>query len=427
MKQISRREFFSTLSSSIAMTAIPFAPRPAKGHLARESNGCWLSACAPLVIEDPAISLHTEIILTSASFDGIEGHGDPSHSTDYEITLYDSKGKPAGKEGGKKPLRINVPAMRTTVIKCSELVGAGRQFWGGLRVRMWARGKRPAFVSDLFSAVYVRWNYGGSFDMLHAHPDPLQLQQAETFYSSMPFPSLEEFSCTLSIFNPYEAVSEGRITVYSPDGASRIEQPYRLAPFETSLLSLNLEAKPTAPASISNHIDCSRADIKRGGSITIENTARSVKNFAYLMIKGRTGNIFSAEHTIHQGSYSSRRAASPFGPGGAFKAGGWVYTSFIFNRAEMAGLNLSSRIYLSAGRPIEDELWMLGYVTDAMGQIAWSTKLDEELQSKLPKGLLDQGSVRLLPFQSCELDFERMSLDTGFAGGLGIATSSRTS
>ncbi|HSE97471.1 MAG TPA: hypothetical protein VLD57_04320, partial [Blastocatellia bacterium] len=308
-----------------------------------------------------------------------------------------------------------------------DLVGREKPFWGGLRVRIRARGKRPTHVSDLFSAAYVRWNYQGSFDTLHAHPDPVQLQQAETFYSSMPFPSLEEFSCTLSVFNPYEAVSEGRIIVHSQDGGRSIEQPYRLAPFQSSLLSLNLDAKPEVASGISKHVVCSRPDIKRGGSITIENNAGSVKNFAYLMIKGKAANAFSAEHTIHQGSYAPRRAASPFGPGGSFKAGGWVYSSFIFNKAEMAGLSLSSRVYLSSGRPLEDELWMLGYVTDAMGRMVWSTRVDEELKAKLQKGLLEQGVIRMLPFQSCDLDFERLAIDSGFAGGLGVAVSSRTS
>jgi hypothetical protein len=425
MRRIDRREFLSKLSGSIAISAIPFAP--ARNALALEQDACWLSVCAPLVIEDASLGLHTDIILTSASFDGIDGHGDPASSTDYEINLYEQSGRPVRLDGAKAPLRVNVPAMRTTLIGCGDLVGRDRPFCGGLRVRMRAKGRRPAYVSDLFSAAYVRWNYQGSFDTLHAHPDPVQLQQAVTFYSSMPFPSLEEFSCTLSVFNPYEAVSEGRIIVYSQDGGKRIEQPYRLAPFESSLLSLNLDAKPGAASGISKYIVCSRPEIKRGGSITIENSAGSVKNFAYLMIKGKAGNAFSAEHTIHQGSYAPRRAASPFGPGGAFKAGGWVYSSFIFNRSEMAGLSLSSRVYLSSGRPLEDELWMLGYVTDALGQIAWSTRLDEELKTRLQKGLLDQGAIRMLPFQSCGLDFERLAIDAGFAGGLGLAVSSPTS
>lgn len=355
------------------------------------------------------------------------GHSDKSYSTDYEIALYDPEGKPVGVGASKKPLRLNVKAMRTTLIKCGDLTGSDRQFWGGLRVRMRARGKRPTYVSDLFSAAYARWNHKGSFDALHAHPDPLQLQQAETFYSSMPFPSLEEFSCTLSLFNPYEAVSEGRIVIHSQDGEKRIERSYRLAPFASTLLSLNLDAQTARAESIFDYKTCSTTHIKKGGSITIQNQQGTVKNFAYLMIKGKAGNAFAAEHTIHQGNYPVRRAGSPFGSGESFKPGGWVYTSFIFNKVEMAGLNLSSRVYLSSRRPLEDELWMLAYVTDAQGQIRWTTRNDQELRARLAEGFLDQGAVRLKPYQSCDMDFERLSLDSGFAGGLAVATSARTS
>jgi hypothetical protein len=425
MMRIDRREFLSKLYGSIAVTSIPFLKSPSLDIPA--SRGCWLSTCIPLVVEDPAIGLSTEIILTSNSFDGIDGHTDPSHSTDYEISLYDPAGKLVSAGGAGKPLRLNVPAMRTTVIRCADLVGAGRPFWGGCRLRMWAKGKRPTYVSDLFSAAYVRWNYRESFDALHSQPDPLQLQQAETFYSCIPFPNLEEFSCTLSVFNPYEAASSGRIILHSQDGDRRIERPYRLAPFQTTLLSLNLDAKPAPANSISSHVACSRQDIKKGGSITIENDAGTVKNFSFLMIKGKANNAFSAEHTIHQTNYSVERHESPFRPDRSFKARGWVYTSFIFNRAEMAGLNLSSRVYLSAGRPLEDALWLLGYATDAMGEIRWTTRSDDDLGSSIATSFLDRGAIRLQPFQSCELDFERLAVDTGFAGGLGIAASSRTS
>ncbi|HEY7547676.1 MAG TPA: hypothetical protein VID27_22450, partial [Blastocatellia bacterium] len=253
----------------------------------------------------------------------------------------------------------------------------------------------------------------------------LQFQTHDRFFSSMPFPSLEEFQCSLSVSNPYETPSSGRIIVYSPDGSRRREQPYNLAPFGAALFNLN-EGKLSAD--IGNVIARPLASkAGRGGSLTIENDEAKVKNFAYMIIRGKTTNSIAAEHTIHQTNYPVTRGASPFGADQSFKPRGWVYSCFIFNGVKMGGLDMSSRVYLSAGRPLEDEMWLLAYTTDAEGNLQWTTRHDEGLRGLLPSGFLSQGAIRFSPHQSCDLDFQRLSLKKGFAGGIGIATSPQTS
>lgn len=418
---MNRRHFLSQLSGSMAMLALPVraASPPANG-------GCWLSVCVPLVIEDAAGGLHTEIILTSASFNGLEGYKEKEYATDYEVYLYDFTGKACSSDGRNKVVRMTVPAMRPAVIKCSDLIGGRGSFWGGMKIRMWAKGKQSMYVADLFSAAFVKWSFADSFDMLHAHPDPLQFQMPDRFFSSMPFPSLDEYSCTLSVFNPYETSSTGRIIVHAGDGQGQIEQPYKIVPHGSTLFNLNSGTLGTDLTYLFNRAT-PRKELIKGGSILIENDEAKVKNFAYMLIKGKANNAFAAEHTIHQGNYPVRRGSSPFGKDQSFKARGWVYSTFIFKNKTIGELNMSSRVYLSAGRPLEDEMWLLAYTTDAEGNIQWSTRNDDELASCLPASFFAQGAIRLKPFQSCGLDFEKLSLKSDFAGGIGIATSPQTS
>lgn len=416
-----RRHFLSQLSGSVAMLALPVraASTPVSG-------GCWLSVCVPLVIEDPAVGMHTEIILTSASFNGLEGHKEKEYATDYEVHLYDFAGNACSSDGRNKGVRITVPAMHPTILKCGDLIGGRASFWGGMKIHMRAKGKQSMYVADLFSAAFVKWSFADSFDMLHAHPDPLQYQMPDRFFSSMPFPSLDEYSCTLSVFNPYETSSTGRIIVHSGDGQSNIEQPYKLGPHGTALFNLNT-ATLTADVKYLFNRATPHERLRKGGSILIENDQTRVKNFAYMLIKGKATNAFAAEHTIHQGNYPVRRGSPPFGDDRSFKARGWVYSGLIFKDRTIGELNLSSRVYLSAGRPLEDEMWLLAYTTDAEGNIQWSTRSDDVLPSLLPGSFFTQGAIRLKPFQSCELDFGNLSLKSGFDGGIGIGTSPQTS
>jgi hypothetical protein len=425
MLNINRRDFLSSLSVSFA--ALPFLTSAGARANAFAGKGCWLPVCVPLIIEDPVNHIHTDIILTSASFNGLAGYQDKAFSTEYELCLHDPTGKALPIDGSKESLRLSVPAMHTTLLKCSELIGGREPFWGGLRIRMLVKGQAASYVSDLFSAAFVRWNHAHGFDSLHAHPDPLQLQGTDRFYSSMPFPSLQEYACTLAVFNPYNRPSSGRITFHAEDGSRQIEQSYKLPPYGSARFNLNSDTPESHLKQTTLPVATNRKEIRKGGSLLIENGESTVKNFAYLMIKGKADNAFAAEHTIHQGNYSIKPGYSPFGANNSFNPRGWAFSSFIFKKALINGLELSSRVYLSSGRPLEDELWLLAYTTDAEGRLRWATSKDEELGLWLPPGMLQNGALKLRPFQSCALDFDKLSLDSGFAGGLAVATSPLTS
>jgi hypothetical protein len=418
MHSVDRRYFLAGLSSSMAAL---MSPRP----LFATAKECWLRVCVPVIIEDPASGIHTDIILTSATFDGLDGHRDREHATDYELQLYDAAGNAQPIDGASRVLKLTVPAMRTTVLPCSQLLRSQKSFRGAMSIRVWSKGKAPLYTSDLFSAAYARWNFPTGFDTLHAHPDPLQFQTHDRFFSSMPFPSLTEFQCALSIFNPYETQSSGRILVYSPEGSRRQEIAYNLPPFGSTLLDINEGRLSADMSSLIPRPSSSKSGLS--GSLTIENDEARAKNFAYMIIRGKTANSIAAEHTIHQTNYPVSRAVSPFGADQSFRPRGWVYSCFIFNGVKIGGLEMSSRVYLSAGRPLEEEMWLLAYTTDAEGNLQWTTRHDEGLRSFLPEGFLSQGAIRLRPFQSCDLDVERLSLKKNFAGGIGIATSPQTS
>ena len=69
MRDWDRRKFLSSLS--IALIPVAAGPRTAKGG---EKSTCWLEVCAPLIVEDSARGIHSEIILTSDTFAGARGH-----------------------------------------------------------------------------------------------------------------------------------------------------------------------------------------------------------------------------------------------------------------------------------------------------------------------------------------------------------------
>ena len=54
-------------------------------------------------------------------------------------------------------------------------------------------------TSDLFSSAFIRWTTEESFDNVHANPDPVQLQNSEGYYYSMPFPPLSEYESVLNL------------------------------------------------------------------------------------------------------------------------------------------------------------------------------------------------------------------------------------
>src|SRR5215472_6934779 len=89
---LNRRLFLSGLSSSFAVLALPPHSFLSQRGGPLADGACWLTVCIPLVIEDAARNLHTDIIVTSASFEGVEGYKNNSYLTDYEIYLYDFAG-----------------------------------------------------------------------------------------------------------------------------------------------------------------------------------------------------------------------------------------------------------------------------------------------------------------------------------------------
>src|SRR5204863_9474576 len=146
---------------------------------------------------DPSIGFESEIVLTSDNFIGARGYSDGEDATEYQIYLYDAEGRPFGDDGISKQLLV--PAMQTTVLSVGDIVGNNR-FWGGLKIRLRAKTRVPTHASDLFSSAFVRWKTPNSFANVHANPDPVQWQRADSFFYSMPFPTLRDYECLYSLF-----------------------------------------------------------------------------------------------------------------------------------------------------------------------------------------------------------------------------------
>src|SRR5687767_5557619 len=240
MKTLERRSFLSLVSSA----ALGSALYPALGLGKRNNQSvtpisnatCWLDVCAPFIIQDSALGIDSEIVLTSDNFIGATGYADGADATEYQIYLYDSEGHPVGDKGVAKGL--TAPAMRTTVIPVAELVGPNRSFWGGMTVRLRPKTRTPTHASDLFSSAFVRWKSRDSFTNVHANPDPLQWQRADSFFYSMPFPPLDDYDCVYSLFNPYAERSAGALTLYDQFGTKLKELPYDLKPHSSLLVDL---------------------------------------------------------------------------------------------------------------------------------------------------------------------------------------------
>ena len=193
MKTLERRSFLSLISSAAVGSA--FYPALGLGKQNTQSliqisnDTCWLDVCAPFIIQDSALGIDSEIVLTADNFIGASGYADGADATEYQVFLYDFEGRPLGDNGVAK--RLTAGAMRTTVIPVGELVGSRKSFWGGLKIRLRPKTRTPTHASDLFSSAFVRWQSRDSFTNVHANPDPLQWQRADSFFYSMPFPPLE--------------------------------------------------------------------------------------------------------------------------------------------------------------------------------------------------------------------------------------------
>jgi hypothetical protein len=421
MKTLERRSFLSLISTATVGSA--FYPALGFGNQNSQSpisNGtCWLDVCAPFIIQDAALGIDSEIVLTADNFIGANGHADGSDATEYQILLYDSEGRPIGENGIAR--RLTAEAMRTTVIPVAELVGPDKSFWGGMRIRLRPKTRTPTHASDLFSSAFIRWKSRQSFANVHANPDPLQWQRADSFFYSMPFPPLEDYDCVYSIFNPYAERSIGALTLYDQFGTTLKELPYDLNPHSSLLVDLR---KGEYARNVDETFNGKREPARgghRGGTIAVTNRPGSVKNFGYLLIKPSRTPRFSIEHPIHQQPYHPAPARSPFDGAGRFKAQNILYTPLVFRSKKIGGVTLDSRFHLSSGAPVEESLWLNPFITDAGGSVVWQAGEDSKLPSSIPERQIGRGAIKLGGQQSCILDCTQIDLPKGFSGGLSLA------
>jgi len=421
MKTLERRSFLSLISNAAVGSAlIPVSPL-ARAFNQTTNKTCWLDVCAPFIIQDEALGIDSEIVLTSDNFVGARGYEDGADATEYQIYLYDFEGHPLGADGVAK--RLTAPAMRTTVIPVSELVGPHSSFCGGLKVRLRPKTRTPSHASDLFSSAFVRWKSRDTFTNVHANPDPLQWQRADSFFYSMPFPPLDDYDCVYSLFNPYAERSMGAVTLYDQFGATLKELSYDLNPHSSVLVDLRKgeytrNLNETFNAKRSAHANRGGT---RGGTIAVTNRQGSVKNFGYLLIKHSGSPRFSIEHPIHQPPYNPMAARVPFDDAGRFKAQNILYTPLVFRSKKIGGITLESRFHLSSGAPVEEALWLSPFITDADGKVAWQTGEGSKLPGSISERQIERGAIKLRGQQSCIFDCSRTELPKGFSGGLSLA------
>jgi hypothetical protein len=430
---LGRRDFLAFFPRIfLGSSLIPFLPL--KDSIAQEYKGpatggktCWLDVTAPFVIEDNDLGLHSEVLLTSDTFSGSRGYEDGKDETEYQIYLYDSTGKAVGTDG--VAARLTVPAMQTTVVKIGDLVGAGRNFFGGMTVRLRPQCRTPLHTSDLFSSAFLRWTTAGSFDNVHANPDPLQWQRADSFFYSMPFPPLTEFDCLYAIFNPYTAQSTGEIALYNSQGKKLKELSFDLGPHSSGLLDLT---RGEFVSSVQNGLGRGLDESPRtqetpittdGGTIAVTNRQGTVKNFGYMLILPKSGRGFTVEHPIHQAPFAPVKTKPPFDASGKLKAKNIFYTPLMFRSKKIGGITLESRFHFSSGAPLEENLWLSPFITDADGKIAWQPSDKNGLPASIAANQIENGAIKLGGQQSCVFDCSQIGLPKGFSGALSLAIS----
>lgn len=436
MNRLNRRSFLALTSSSLVSLATAKSLRPLSSESQaapiqdygplREGRSCWLDVCAPFVVQDPKLGFDSEIVLTSDNFIGARGYADGADATEYEIYLYDSNGRPFG--DGDACKRLIVPAMQTTVLSVADIVGTNVGFWGGLRIRLRPKTRVPTHASDLFSSAFVRWKTADSFANVHANPDPLQWQRADSFFYSMPFPPLRDYDCLYSLFNPYTERSTGVVTLYDQFGAKLKELPYVLSAHSSLLLDLRRGEYANGLRGIFSQSEVSNPKRglrggDRGGTIAVTNQQGSVKNFGYLLIKQAQAPRFSVEHPIHQQIYKPQPGTIPFDALGRLKAKNVLYTPLLFNSKKIGGLTLESRFHLSSGAPIEECLWLSPFITDENGAVVWQMGKGTAVPNSISQRQIDRDVIKLGGQQSCILDASQLRLPKGFSGGLSLAIS----
>jgi hypothetical protein len=421
MRTIDRRTFLASLASAGLASSIPPAQA---GTTNRAEAPCWLDVAAPFIAIDPDLQLSTSLLLTATCFAGVDGYRKTADSTDYQILLYDNMGREMPLDNAGK---LDVPAMRPTLVNLKEKLGKDR-FFGGAKVRVAPSPGQLPRAGDLFSAGFVRWDFPSNFDNIHAHPAAAQ-QMTGRFNYSMPFPSLSEYHCAFALFNPGDDESYGTLRVADRMGRTVAQKKYSLAPHRTMLYAMQ-DLSPAASTGEALAITpLAEPKLKDGGTLIVRNESTRVA-FAYTMMKGRTGNSFTSEHPLHfQADVPVKPArATPYGPKRSFPAQALVYTPLLFRNLQAGGITLDSRVYLSASRWAEEALWMLPFVTTGEGSIAWVSNQDEKFADAVsPSALAVDGAVRLSEFQSCRIDSASLPLPDGFAGGFGAATIPKTS
>lgn len=431
-----RRNFLAAVSCSLAgLAATPLLPvrsesidqSSGKNDKTADSQACWLEVAAPFIAEDAELGIQCEIVLTSDSFAGITGYADGKDASEYEILLYDSNGKAIGEDGIAR--RATIPAMRTTIIPISSLIGDSKKFFGGLKIRLRPKGREKMHASDLFSSAFVRWKSSASFDNVHANPDPPQWQNTDGYFYSMPFPPLDDHECVFSLFNPNAEPSAGEIKVFDSLGKAFATQAYELKPHASLLFDLNSGSMVSDPWSIAK----SAKPNHQQGLLTVSNKQGTAKSFGYLMIRQNQKNRFSVEHPIHQSVFKQKPAVAPFDDNNQFKAKNVLYSPLLFRGKKINSpngeLTLSSQFYFGAGLPLEESQWLYPFAVDGQGNAVWSAMEDKKLAAAL-QSQTERGVIRLAANQSCNLDFDRLSLDakipSDFSGGLGVAVSPDT-
>jgi hypothetical protein len=434
---IKRRTFLGLFPAAAAgMAFIPLLnsrttrfQSPGQNETKSTTPVCWLDVAAPFIVEDAEIGLHSEIVLTSDTFVGAQGYEDGADATEYEIHLYEADGQAVGAGGVTR--RLVVPAMQTTVLTLREILGDGRKFWGGMRIRLRPKARQPMHASDLFSSAFVRWKTDTSFTNVHANPDPLEWQRADKFFYSMPFPPLAEYESVFSLFNPYAEQSRGAITLYDQLGLKLREVPYELKPHSSLLFDLRLgefvnDAGRAFRSSAAHHHRDAQLLNPKGGTIAITNQQGSVKGFGYLAIKRAGTSRFSVEHPIHQAPFKPTPAPAPFDSAGRFKAKNVLYTPLLFRSKRIGGVTLESRFHFSSGAPLEEFLWISPFITDADGKVTWQITPETKLPSTIAARQIERGVIKLGGMQSCLFDCAQLPLPKTFSGGLSLAVTPTT-
>jgi hypothetical protein len=390
---------FSAPSAGVAMFPLLSWSKEIAGQTYKvptmSGQNCWLDLCAPFIVEDHQSGIHSEIVLTSDTFIGKNGHEDHADSTDYEIYLWDVTGKPVGVDGVAK--RLTVPAMQTTVIPVREILGDGENFTGGMRVRLRPKSREPMHASDLFSSAFVRWSTKNSFDNVHANPDPLEWQRPEGFFYSMPFPPLKDYECVFGLFNPYGDTSSGSLFLHDSTGRKVREVFYDLKPHASRFFDLRTGKwiSDVTGAFAGTAMGLSTSETKPvtedGGTIAITNQQGSVKSFGYLAIKRPGKQRFSIDHPIHQSPFDPIKSAEPFDEAGRFKAKNILYTPLAFHSKKIGGVTLDTRFHLSSGAPIEEFLWLNPFLTDSTGEVVWLAKSDADLPASISRKQVSRG------------------------------------